>query len=219
MKELELFQVKVHENASGFMTLAESMDSRNLELLTEIKYASEAPSVAVASSIFMRRFGFFITAQLHLLAHGRMWDGPLEEIHLTKTPGGLSFEVADRFIRERRPGDLEAVLKKYALPVVEAFRKSGHVSKIILWENIWGYAIWMYGMLDSSQAKEDVEALLDAEVWQPEMRKSFFRQFLGGRSFSEAKSDYQRITCCLYKELPDTNKCPYCPIQKSASDR
>lgn len=214
MKELGLFQVTVRDGAHGFMTSTEATGNRYSELIAEITHASGAPNEAVASSIFMRRFGFFITAQLYLLAHGKMWDGPLEEVYLENTEGSISFAVDERFIRERRDGDLEKVLKDHAFPVVEAFRKAGHVSKIILWENIWGYAIWMYGMLNLEQAERDIEALMDAEIWQPEMRKSFFRQFLGGRSFDEAKADYQRITCCLYKELPATDKCPYCPLQK-----
>ncbi|MGI2327882.1 hypothetical protein [Planococcus sp. YIM B11945] len=214
MKELELFQVAVREQASGFMTIHESLESRTAELFAELTQTTDAPNEAVASSIFMRRFGFFITAQLYLLAKGKMWDGSLAAIHLVKTAGGISFEVDNRFIRERRAGDLESVLKNYAMPVVEAFQKSGHVSKIILWENIWGYVIWMYGMQETEQAERDVEALLDAELWQPEMRKSFFRQVLGGRTFAESKSDYKRITCCLLKEVPGTDKCPYCPLNK-----
>lgn len=214
MEKLELFQTKVRDGATGFMNLEEAMGSRYAELIGSIKKTSGAPNEAVASSIFMRRFGFFITAQLYLLANGKMWDGPLSEVHLENAEGHISFAIDGRYLRERREGDLESVLKDYALPAVEAFRKAGHVSKIILWENIWGYAIWMYGMQDSGQADADIEALLDAEIWQPEMRKSFFRQFLGGRSFDESKSEYKRITCCLLKEVPGTDKCPYCPLAK-----
>lgn len=214
MEELELFQVKIRKDAHGFMSMSEAMDTRYPELMKEITHSSEAPSEAVASSIFMRRFGFFITAQLYLLAHGKIWDGPLSEVYLENSEGSISFTIDERFIRERREGDLEAVLKSYALPVVEAFRKAGHVSKIILWENIWGYAIWMYGMQDSVWANKDIAALMEADLWQPEMRKSFFRQFLGGRNFDEAKADYKRITCCLLKEIPGTDKCPYCPLAK-----
>ncbi|MBX0314360.1 IucA/IucC family C-terminal-domain containing protein [Planococcus glaciei] len=214
MKELELFQVKVREDAHGFMTMQQGLGSHYPELAAEIKLQTGASTEAVASSIFMRRFGFFITAQLYLLAHGKMWEGPLDAVYLVRTEGGIAFEIDERFVRSRKEGDLEKVLKDYAFPVVEAFRKAGHVSKLILWENIWGYAIWMYGMLESEQAEQDAAALLDSAIWQPEMRKSPFRQFLDGRSFEESRADYQRITCCLYKELPDTDKCPYCPVKK-----
>lgn len=214
MEELELFQVKVRQGAHGFMTMNEAVASRHPELMKEMIHSSGAPNEAVATSIFMRRFGFFITAQLYLLAHGKMWDGPLAEVHLENTEGSIGFTIDERFIRERREGDLEAVLKSYAFPVVEAFRKAGHVSKFILWENIWGYAIWMYGMQDSEQARLDIEALMAADIWQPEMRKSFFNQFLDTRSFDEAKADYKRITCCLLKEIPENDKCPYCPLAK-----
>ncbi len=214
MEELELFQVKVRSEANGFMNMNEAMESRYPDLMKEIIDATGAPNEAVSTSVFMRRFGFFITAQLYLLAHGKMWDGTLDEVYLENTEGSISFAVDERFIRERLDGDLEKVLKDYAFPVIEAFRLAGHVSKIILWENVWGYAIWMYGMQDSEQAERDIETLMESEIWQPEMRKSYFRQFLGGRSFEEAKADYKRITCCLYKELPETDKCPYCPLRK-----
>ncbi|TWT27518.1 hypothetical protein [Planomicrobium sp. CPCC 101110] len=214
MNELEVFQVAVQKGASGFLTVQESMDNRSAELLAEISQTVEAPNEAVASSVFMRRFGFFITAQLYLLAQGKMWDGQLHNVHLVKNDSGISFSIDERFLRERQPGDLEIVLKQYAMPAVEAFKKIGHVSKVTLWENIWGYVIWMYGMQDSAQAERDAASLMDAELWRPEMRKSFFYQFLGGQTFPEAKNNYRRLTCCLLKEVPGTDKCPYCPLNK-----
>src|SRR3712207_6500691 len=57
MKELEMFQVAVQDGASGFMTVQESLDSRSPELFDEIRHSTDAPNKAVASSIFMRRFG------------------------------------------------------------------------------------------------------------------------------------------------------------------
>jgi len=214
MEKLDLFQVNLQPNASGFMTLSESMKSRSLELIEKVIRESGAPTEAVASSIFMRRFGFFITAQLYLLAHQQVWAGPLNEIYLTDAEYGIAFEIDEKWLRPRQEGDLEMVLKEYAGPVVEKFRKVGPISKLILWENIWGYAIWMYGMEGSAQAEQDVQSLLADTLWQPEMRKSPFKQFLGGRSWEQSKAEYKRITCCLYKELPETDKCPYCPLRK-----
>lgn len=214
MEKLDLFQVHLQPNANGFMTLSESMESRSSELIEKVTYESGAPTEAIASSIFMRRFGFFITAQLYLLAHQQMWAGPFSEVHLTEAEYGIAFELDGKWLRSRQEGDLEMVLKEYAAPVVETFRKIGPISKLILWENIWGYAIWMYGMEQSVQAKQDMQALLDDTFWQPEMRKSHFKQFLGGHSLEHSQQQYKRITCCLYKELPETDKCPYCPLQK-----
>lgn len=214
MEKLDLFQVHLQPNANGFMTLSESMESRSSELIEKVTHESGAPTEAIASSIFMRRFGFFITAQLYLLAHQQMWAGPFSEVHLTEAEYGIAFELDGKWLRPRQEGDLEMVLKEYAAPVVETFRKIGPISKLILWENIWGYAIWMYGMEQSVQAKQDMQALLDDTFWQPEMRKSHFKQFLGGHSLEHSQKQYKRITCCLYKELPETDKCPYCPLQK-----
>ena len=214
MEKLELFQVHLQPNAAGFMDVSESMDSRTLELINKVIHQSGAPTEAVASSVFMRRFGFFISAQLYLLAHQQMWAGPLSEVYLTEAEYGIAFEVDEKWLRPRQDGDLEMVVKNYAMPVVEAFRKVGPISKLVLWENIWGYVNWMYGMEESLQAQQDIESLLADSFWQPEMRKSHFKQFLGGHSFEQSKAEYKRITCCLYKELPETDKCPYCPLRK-----
>lgn len=214
MDKLDLFQVQLQPNPRGFMTLSESMENRSQELIAKVRNESGAPTETVASSIFMRRFGFFISAQLSLLANGQMWAGPLSEIYLTEAEYGIAFEMDEKWLRPRQEGDLEMVLKDYAFPVVETFRKIGPISKLNLWENIWGYVIWMYGMESSSQAEQDVQALLTDSFWQPQMRKSHFKQFLGGHSLAESKSEYKRVTCCLYKELPKTDKCPYCPLQK-----
>lgn len=214
MEKLDLFQVQLKTNAHGFMTLSESMGSRSDELMAKVLQESEAPTETVASSIFMRRFGFFISAQLYLLANGQMWAGPLSEVYLTEAEYGIAFEIDKKWLRFRQEGDLEMVLKDYALPVVETFRKIGPISKLNLWENIWGYVIWMYGMESSAQAEQDVQTLLSDPFWQPEMRKSHFKQFLGGHSLVQSKAEYKRVTCCLYKELPETDKCPYCPLRK-----
>lgn len=214
MEKLDLFQVQLQTNARGFMTLSESMESRSQELIAKVRSESGAPTETVASSIFMRRFGFFISAQLYLLVNGKMWAGPLSEVHLTEAEYGIAFEIDEKWLRPRQEGDLKMVLKDYAFPVVERFRKIGPISKLNLWENIWGYVIWMYGMESSPQAEQDVQDLLDDSFWQPEMRKSHFKQFLGGHGLAESKAEYKRVTCCLYKELPETDKCPYCPLRK-----
>ena len=214
MKKLDLFQVHLQPDASGFMTLSESMENRSLELIAKVIRESGAPTEAVASSVFMRRFGFFISAQLFLLAHQQVWAGPLNEIHLVEAEYGIAFELDDKWLRPRQEGDLVMVLKEYGMPAVERFRKNGPISKLILWENIWGYVIWMYGMEDSAQAQQDLQELLTDSFWQPEMRKSHFHQFLGGHNLEQSQAEYKRVTCCLYKELPETDKCPYCPLRK-----
>lgn len=214
MEKLDLFQVHLRPNATGFMNLSEGMENRSLELIAKVRQESGAPTEAVATSVFMRRFGFFMSAQLYLLAHQQVWAGPLDEIHLTDAEYGIAFELDGKWMRQRQEGDLEMVLKEYGWPVVEQFRKIGPVSKLILWENIWGYVIWMYGMEDSAQAQQDLQDLLADSFWQPEMRKSHFKQFLDGHSLEQLQAEYKRVTCCLYKELPETDKCPYCPLRK-----
>lgn len=212
MERLEQFQLFLTQNPNGFLSLAEGLGSHSQELLDEIINVTGAPTPAVASSVFMRRFGLFIAGQFYMLAHGQVWDGPLDAIRLKQTSHGIAFSADSRFVRKRKEDDLALVLKQQAAPAVENIRKTGHVSKLILWENIWGYVIWMYGMSDTDQAQTDIQQLLDDDFWKPNMKKSHFKQFLNGNTLSESQQDYKRITCCLYKELPGTDKCPYCPL-------
>jgi len=70
---------------------------------------------------------------------------------------------------------------------------------------------------NSSFAQQDLDVLLDDEVWKPAMRRSPFKQYLNNQQALDAMANYKRLTCCLYKELPNTEKCPYCPLAKSKS--
>lgn len=211
IEDLKRFSVYASNEPKGFLTIEDAVHQGFHSLMAEIKADSSAPTDSVATSVFMRRYGFFIAAQLFLKAHQFIWDGPLDEIYIAKAAGGLSFEIHPAYIREAGEEDLAYILKKYGQPIVDDMAKKGNISKLILWENIWGYVQWMYGSIETAQGKKDVEELLQDEVWQPEMRSSIFRKFLSGRTFEQSATEYKRITCCLYKELPDQNKCPYCP--------
>ncbi|HJB22872.1 MAG TPA: hypothetical protein H9946_01855, partial [Candidatus Jeotgalibaca pullicola] len=64
-------------------------------------------------------------------------------------------------------------------------------------------------------AQSDLDFLVDDETWKPHMRRSPFKQYLQNEEPLEAMANYKRTTCCLLKELPDTEKCPYCPLNKN----
>ncbi|MDT8859276.1 hypothetical protein N0O92_03455 [Alkalihalobacillus sp. MEB130] len=215
LEDLKQFQVYVVSEPSGFMTVSGCLSNDFDNLMTSMSISTGSPTSAVATSVFMRRYGFFISAQLYLKAFNKVWDGGLANIHLVQTETGLAFQIDKRFIRDSQPDDLILLLKKYGHPVVNTLSKKANISKIILWENIWGYVLWMYGFIDSEQAKIDLTVLLEDDIWQPEVRRSMFKKFLNGRSLIDATQDYQRVTCCLYKELPENDACPYCPNAKS----
>ncbi|UTR10109.1 hypothetical protein MM300_19870 [Evansella sp. LMS18] len=212
--ELERFQVYIKENPAGFLTVEDAINDQFEQLTATVSEANQSPNQTVTTSIFTRYYGLFLTAQLFLKAHHQIWDGPLDEIYLVQADKVTTFQLDKKYVRDAEAGDLEYILKNYGHTVVKILAEKGNISSYTLWENIWGYAQWMYSTTDTEAGKADLEELLDDKVWQPEMRRSMFRRFLGKKTFSESVSSYERITCCLLKELPDTEKCPYCPHQK-----
>ncbi|WP_052144763.1 hypothetical protein [Halalkalibacter okhensis] len=211
MLNLERFQVYFGNQHQESMSVSASISDGFDRFISNIKCSTGSPTTAVATSVYLRRYGFFIAALLYLKAYNKMWDGSLDNIHLVETTHGLVFEIDDHYIRDEQPGDLELIVKKYGFPVVNELASRANISKFILWENIWGYVLWMYGSTETKQARLDLEMLLEDDIWQPDIRRSMFKKFLNGRTFEDAATNYERVTCCLYKELPGSESCPYCP--------
>lgn len=215
LEKLKHYQVHVVDQATERMSLTDSLTERHNVLIQTIMQKNETPNQAVATSIFMRRYGFFIASLFYLKAHNKMWDGPPDKIFLYPIDDSFSFQVEAHYIREAQEGDVALIIKKYGQVVVDTMSEKGKISKVTLWENIWGYVLWMYSQTKTRQAALDLDKLLEDRVWQPEMRKSMFAQFLRGRTVQEAQVEFKRVTCCLYKELPNMDACPYCPLNHS----
>ncbi|MBO1909839.1 hypothetical protein [Sporosarcina sp. 6E9] len=221
LNDLERFNVYVDAQEDKFSSAVDVLSDSGSRLLFEIIHGiTEAPTNAVAASIYLRRYGFFIAAQLHVMSeHNLIWTGELEGISLFTNNDTILFSIpSDGFrIVQNQGSDIRFILEKYGHPVVTYFSKHAKISKLILWENIWGYVLWMYSMLlkeNSPSAQYDLAVLLADETWKPAMRRSPFKQFIKSQEALDAMANYKRTTCCLYKELPNTEQCPYCPLVK-----
>ncbi|MEZ7173476.1 hypothetical protein [Sporosarcina sp. OR05] len=218
---LERFNVSISDQPMGLMKIEDLLThAGSSQIIHLIQTQMGAPTDAVALSIFMRRYGFFIAAHLHMLSKFDLqWTGRLEDIAVEVGEGNLSFSIPSEPFRtvQEREHDIRFLLEQYGHPVVNYLSKRAPISKLILWENIWGYVIWMYSMLfqeNSPSAQDDLNFLLHDATWTPQLRRSPFKQFLQNEPILEAMTNYKRTTCCLYKELPNTEKCPYCPLNK-----
>lgn len=196
-------------------------ETASTELFSEIQALTGAPTDAVAASVYMRRHGFFMTGLFHMLSKfNLLFTGKLEDVSLFIENGTIQFTIPpDSFedVYDRHEA-LHSLLGQYGHPVVEYMSKRAHVSKLILWENVWGYVLWMYSMLlkeDCPAAQSDLDFLVDDETWKPHMRRSPFKQYLQNEEPLAAMANYKRTTCCLLKELSDTEKCPYCPLNRT----
>jgi ferric iron reductase protein FhuF len=221
LNDLERFNVFVGAQENTFSSAVDVLSDSGSKLLFEkIHDMTGAPTNAVAASIYLRRYGFFIAAQLHLMSeHNIIWTGELDDISLVTNSDTILFSIPAKDFRhvQNRGADMRFILERYGHPVVTYFSKHAKISKLILWENIWGYVLWMYSMLlqeNSPSAQYDLAVLLADETWKPAMRRSPFKQFIKNQEALDAMANYKRTTCCLYKELPNTEQCPYCPLAK-----
>ncbi|MBS4179058.1 hypothetical protein KHA89_16335 [Bacillus sp. FJAT-49731] len=224
MDDLERLSVFV-DRGDAFLSIEDCLNEEGSGLLfNAIQTTTKAPINAVSTSVFMRRYGFFITAQLHLLCvHNLRWTGPLSDIQLIENEDLLQFSIASVHFKEarieQRREDLFYILNTYGHPIVEYMSRRGKISKLILWENIWGYVLWIYSQLlkdetVKAQADADLDMLLQDDLWKPAMRRSPFKQYIKNESAIDAMDNYKRTTCCLLKEIPGTSKCPYCPLAR-----
>lgn len=226
-RALEQLHVHLDHPAPAILTVEQLLTSSGTDrLLDTMKTLSQAPTPAVAASVFMRRYGFFLTALLKLFSSEHIrWAGSLSDIAIRQTDHSIHFALSpakfEKIRTANRSVELRRILEQYGHPVVTQISPSAKISTFILWENVWGYVLWMYAQLFDDpvfrpQAKADLSLLLEDELWKPNMRRSPFKHFLRNQSTEEAMREYKRVTCCLYKELPGTDKCPYCPlVQKS----
>ncbi|WP_019413428.1 hypothetical protein [Paenisporosarcina sp. TG20] len=218
---LERLSVYVDDDRKPIMTLGDvQTEDGSKVLLQKIKDLTDAPTDAVAASVFFRRLGFLLAAQFQTIAiHKKVFAGSLEQVGIIEEENTFKFMVPSVGFIEvlDTQQTLRFVLDTYGHPLVQLFSKQAHISKLILWENIWGYVIWVYSLLikeDIKSASQDLDFLLQDDTWKPQMRRSPFKQYLQNQTALDAMKDYKRVTCCLLKEMPDTNKCPYCPHAK-----
>lgn len=218
LERLSFFLDKAHE---PFMTLAEAQTEMGSSiLLRTVREVTDAPTETVAASVFFRRFGFFMAAQFQTIAvHRKMFAGSLEQVGIFQEDNTFKFTVpSEGFVNVEDASQAQRfVLDTYGHPMVQFYSKQANISKLILWENIWGYVIWIYGQMIQEgveYAEKELDFLFLDDTWKPQMRRSPFKQFLQNQSALDAMQDYKRVTCCLLKEMPTTDKCPYCPHAK-----
>lgn len=218
---MERLSVFVDDARKPMMMLGDVQIEEGLtKFLQTVRELTDAPTDAVATSVFFRRLGFFLAAQFQSIAvHEKVFAGSLKQAGVIYDDYTFKFSISSKdFIKVQDSQQaLRFVLNTYGHPLVEIFSKHAKISKLILWENIWGYVIWVYSQLIKKgveSASTDLDYLLLDSTWTPHLRRSPFKQFLQNQSALDAMKDYKRLTCCLLKEMPDTKKCSYCPHAK-----
>ncbi|SDN94475.1 Ferric iron reductase FhuF-like transporter [Paenibacillus sp. yr247] len=223
-EEIKRFSVEPAQDASvGCFELS--------ELLSLVKERMNAQAPHIAASLYMRHAAFIFVGRLFALSKYRVkWTGELRRIGLadrtiegrwaplwTFADGDWAATRSDREVAEA----LQAIVCGDARKLVQTLAGYTNSSQAVLWENIWGYVLWMYVQLMqepgecAERARSDLQLLLDKSVWEGVERKSPFTRFLGDQTPEAAMAAYKRVTCCFYYEVPGFQKCSYCPTLKT----
>lgn len=225
-RELENFQIVPHET-----TTVPLFDKDFSKLFNLVKERTKAEQPYVIASILMRHAAFLFTGQLFILSKYRVkWTGDVSQVG-----------VVDRIINNRwapqwslssgkwipleTEKDVKETIQRIICHdcrmIVKAVSAESKSSPLVLWENIWGYVLWMYVQLlnqgddISTRARDDLEFLLDSATWKDIERYSPFQRFLNGQTPEEAMAHYARVTCCYYYKVPGNDKCSYCPKKQT----
>lgn len=221
-KELEQFHI-VHDDVPIGVFLEKDLS----KLLLLVKERTKAEQLYVMGSILMRHVAFLFIAQLFILSKYRVkWTGDVSQVRVIDRflndrwapQWSLSSE---KWIRVKTEQDVKETIQRLICQdcrrIVQAVAAETNSSPLVLWENIWGYVLWMYVQLlqqgedISSRARHDLDYLLDPVTWKDIERTSPFQRFLNGQTPEDAMANYARVTCCSYYQIPGNEKCSYCP--------
>ncbi|PWA12036.1 hypothetical protein DCC39_08110 [Pueribacillus theae] len=218
-KELKQYRIVKEKDNAIFLA------SNYAEALRTTEKHTKASIPRVKSSMWVRRYAFVVVALLFMLSKYRLlWTGTLKNIHVIDSFQGENWLPSFYFEKDEwvKVSDKEAkkafqtILGTFAGDTIQHLAKKTKISRLILWENVWGYVIWMYSMLipEKDKALADLDFLIQNGVWEGIERRSPFGRFLNRRTLEEAMNDYKRVTCCFFFEIPGCSMCSYCPRMK-----
>ncbi|WP_050180364.1 hypothetical protein [Domibacillus robiginosus] len=189
------------EEGKAIGTVKEWADHIQL-LMASAEQDIKVTSLPAAASMFMRRYGLFLAGHLAVFSkERRIWNGDADEIEIVMGSGDgwpLLFRLKHENWVSCGDEGADLLISRLAEPIILHLSKKAKLPAMISRENIFGYVLWMYvHILNDTR---DL-ALLPG-----------FQRFLRGQSPQDAMANFSRLTCCLYKEVPGCEKCPYCPL-------
>lgn len=229
-KEKEkLEQLRLTLAGKGEYTVQQLLDPDQLKALLE-RLVSEGhfPSVIVAGSQFMKRYGFMTLAPI--LYAFTMWEKPvlagpdkLEiDLNTQAAPFMMQLVTPNSYMKNKQ--DREATRAELAnqlinenlAPFVETMVKATKLSAAILWENAAIYLFWVYETLiptegnaeQVSRAKEDFHYLLrEFNCTSFTCGANPFMPYYSDKVKREAGAIRFRRTCCLYDQVSEGGAC------------
>jgi ferric iron reductase protein FhuF len=223
----KLEQLRLTFGGKGEHTAQQLLDSEQLKALLE-RLVSEGhfPSVIVAGSQFMKRYGFMTLAPI--LYAFTMWDKPIlagpDELEIAMNTQAAVMQVTipnSLKSSEKERADIRAELANKLInenlaPFVETMVKATKLSAAILWENAAIYLFWVYETLipsegnaeQVSRAKEDFHYLLkEFNCTSFTCGANPFMPYYSEKVERDDGPIRFRRTCCLYDQISEGGAC------------
>ncbi|MGB7998804.1 MAG: IucA/IucC family C-terminal-domain containing protein [Anaerobacillus sp.] len=236
-EKARLAQLRLNSGEEGDDAVQHLFDDRVLKTLLErLVEEGHFPSLVVAGSQFMKRYGFMTLAPI--LYAFTMWNKPIPatpsrlnyKLDLDAEPWMINLGVTHEW--EENQNDRTVVRSQLAnqlinenlAPFVEAMVKATKLSAAILWENVAIYLFWVYETLIPSEG--DAEQTRRAEEdFHYLLREFNCTSFTCGANpfmpyYSEKEDRVEgpirfRRTCCLYDQVSEGGACcKTCPKAK-----
>ncbi|CAH0223270.1 hypothetical protein SRABI96_02466 [Peribacillus sp. Bi96] len=219
-KELQGYRISLRDEAKASKTF-DHLD----ELIQYAQARTGAETTRIAISMWFRRYAFFVTAQLYMVSkHRLIWEGTLGDIAVLDDPEDEHW-LPHFLLKTNKWSDvqekessiaLQSILSRFGAEAIHPLSKTTRISKLVLWETIWSYTVWMYSELlkqtdIKTRVETDIVKLLEDEVWLNIEKHSPFKRFIGEKTVEESMNPYKRVTCCLYYRIEGQGKCAYCP--------
>lgn len=128
--------------------------------------------------------------------HRLIWEGTLQDIGVLDDPEDehwlpdflLKINRWSNVPEKESSSALHSILSSFGADAIRTFSGTTKISRLVLWENIWSYTVWMYSeLLKQTDIKtrvgRDIERLLEDETWLNIETRSPFKRFIGEKMF------------------------------------
>ncbi|MEK9197031.1 IucA/IucC family C-terminal-domain containing protein [Ureibacillus sp. 179-F W5.1 NHS] len=220
--------------------ISDLLDEAQIHLyLTAIKEKTKAANLGVAASLFVKRYSFAILAALYSMSvlnkrinfsFQNVSIQTLDESDPLWLPSikfnNIKLSPAPQDRENWRNEILTGIFANHIEVLFNQLHQTTKLSKIIMWENIYIYIVWMYkNLLDDHQYSARYLDMKEDFEWIAARGKGILfgsykdNPFLKFKSTDEALSNLEgpaqdRKTCCLsYLTENKGHFCKTCPIR------
>lgn len=215
-------------------------DNQTNFYLTAVKEKTKSANLGVAASLFVKRYSFAVLIALYsMTAFNKRIDFSIDNLSIeTLDESDMLWLPSIKFNcinlspapQENRESWRSEILKQIFGNHIEVLFKQlnnvSKLSKIIMWENLYIYIVWMYKNLLADQLyskshhiiKEDFDMITayGEGILFGDYKENPFLMYRGTNNCqSILETDHNRKTCCLsYLTENKGHFCKNCPIKR-----